>query len=248
MFRLKTFNGRALKGFLSAASVVVDEATFQLSPEGVWLRALDPSKVAMVELELPKSAFEEYECSEVAKLCINLGQLLKVLKRNVRDEAVELKVEAEKLKVTLTGRCVRSFTMPTLQPTEEEPSEIKAQLTVKAVVDVEALRQAIEDAELAGGETVTVHADGDKLAFNATGAVTNAVIEFEKGSDALISLEAAQPAEAAYALNHLAGIVKEASTLSEVVSLEFAIEMPLKMEIQRDGRLTFYLAPRIEPI
>jgi proliferating cell nuclear antigen len=245
MFMLKVSDGKMLKDLLSAASTVVDEATFRLEPEGLRLRALDPSRVALVEVDVPKSAFDEYQCSEPFKLCVSLSQLLKVLKRAGKGEAVEVALEAEKLRVTISGGYARSFTLPTLQPSEEEPPAINVQFTAKAKVDSVGLKQAIEDVELVG-DMVTVQADADRLCLEATGQTSNATIQLDKGSGVLVSLEATQPARATYSLNYLAEIVKAAS--AGIASLELASDMPLKIEYQSTARLTFYLAPRVEPV
>ena len=246
MFMLKVSDGKILKDLLSAASTVVDEATFRLEPEGLRLRALDPSRVALVEVDVPKSAFDEYQCSEPFKLCVSLSQLLKILKRAGKGEAVEVALEAEKLRVTISGGgYARSFTLPTLQPSEGEPPAINVQFTAKAKVDSVGLKQAIEDVELVG-DMVTIQADADRLCLEAAGQTSNATIQLDKGSGVLVSLEATQPARATYSLNYLAEIVKAAS--AGIASLELASDMPLKIEYQSTARLTFYLAPRVEPV
>jgi proliferating cell nuclear antigen len=245
MFMLKVSDGKMLKDLLSAASTVVDEATFRLEPEGLRLCALDPSRVALVEVDAPKSAFDEYQCSEPFKLCVSLSQLLKVLKRAGKGEAVEVALEAEKLRVTISGGYTRSFTLPTLQPSEDEPPAINVQFTAKAKVDSVGLKQAIEDVELVG-DMVTVQADADRLCLEAAGQTSNATIQLDKGSGVLVSLEVTQPSRATYSLNYLAEIVKAAS--AGIASLELASDMPLKIEYQSTARLTFHLAPRVEPV
>jgi len=249
MFRVKATDGKVLRDILSAAYVIVDEATFQLTSDGLRLRSLDPSRVAMIDLVLPKQAFDEYECTEPTKLCVSLEQLLKLLKRVGKNEAVELALREEKLAVMITGKYVRSFTIPTLQPAEEEPPAINPQFTAKAVVVSDGLRQAIEDAELTGG-LATFRANGEKLTLRTTGELSSAEIEFGKGSDMLISLETAQPAEATFSLELLTGMIRAASTVAATATLELATNMPLKAVFQQanGAGLTFFLAPRIEPV
>ena len=45
---------------LAAISTLIEEADFNAAPEGIKLRSMDPSHVAMVDFEWNKSAFQEY--------------------------------------------------------------------------------------------------------------------------------------------------------------------------------------------
>ena len=68
MFKAKMADAKVLKDMMGAISILVDEATFDLTPEGITLRAMDPSRVAMVDFEWPKAVFDEYSCSETMKM------------------------------------------------------------------------------------------------------------------------------------------------------------------------------------
>ncbi|MCD6431567.1 DNA polymerase sliding clamp, partial [Candidatus Bathyarchaeota archaeon] len=86
MFKLKMAEAKLLRDMATAISILVDEATFKINPEGMNLRAMDPSRVAMVDFEWPKTIFEEYTCTEPTKMCINISELLKLLKRAGKNE------------------------------------------------------------------------------------------------------------------------------------------------------------------
>ena len=73
MFKAKMADAKFLKDMMGAISILVDEATFDLTPEGITLRAMDPSRVAMVDFEWPKTVFDEYSCGETTKMCINIS-------------------------------------------------------------------------------------------------------------------------------------------------------------------------------
>ncbi|MCK4424777.1 proliferating cell nuclear antigen (pcna), partial [Candidatus Bathyarchaeota archaeon] len=217
--------------------------------EGLKLRAMDPSRVAMVDFEWPKTVFEEYTCTEPTKMCINVSELLKLLRRTGRDEAVELSLDEKtaRLQIRITGRYTRNFTMPTLEASEEEVPTPKITFNVRAKTTTEGLRQAIEDAQLVS-DHVRIEADTEKLVLNAAGDLMGATIELKKGSDALLELEAKESSKATFSLSYLSEIIKAASTTSEIATLEFSTDMPIRLDFQqpKEGRLTFYLAPRIE--
>ena len=93
MFTLKVADAKLFRDMISAISILVDEATFKIDPEGMKLRAMDPSRVAMIDFEWPKAISEEYTTSEPTKMCINVSELLKLLRRASKDEAVELSLD-----------------------------------------------------------------------------------------------------------------------------------------------------------
>jgi proliferating cell nuclear antigen len=73
-------------------------------------------------------------------------------------------------------------------------------------------------------------------------------ITVQKGSDTLLDLEVKEPSKATFSLSYLAEIVKAASATSDIATLEFSSDMPIKLDFQqtKEGRLSFFLAPRIE--
>lgn len=249
MFQLKMADPTLLKNMASAIAILVDEATFNITPEKMQLRAMDPSRVAMVDFEWPNSLFEEYTCSEPLEMCVNISELLKLIKRARRDEVVQLSLDEEtaRLKVKITGKYTRNFNMPTLESSEEEVPTPNVTFTVRAKATTGGLQQAIRDAQLVS-DHVYIEADSEQLLFNASGDLMGAKIELNKGSDTLLDLETKEHSKATFSLNYLAEIIKAASATSEIVILDFASDMPIKLDFQqtKGGKLTYYLAPRIE--
>jgi len=249
MFKLKVADAKLLKDMATAISILVDEATFKIEPESLKLRAMDPSRVAMVDFEWPKTVFEEYTCAEPMKMCINISELLKLLRRAGKDEVVELSLDEKtgRLQIKITGKYTRNFTMPTLEASEEEVPTPKINFNVTAKATTEGLRQAIEDAQLVS-DHVRIEVDSEKMVLNASGDLMGAIIELQKGSDALLDLETKEPSKATFSLSYLSEIIKAASATSDIATLEFSTDMPVRLDFQqsKEGKLTFYLAPRIE--
>jgi len=249
MFKLKVADAKLLKDMVTAISILIDEATFKIDPENLKLRAMDPSRVAMIDFEWPKTVFEEYTCTEPTKMCINISELLKLLKRAGKNEVVELSLDEKtgRLQIRITGKYTRNFTMPTLESSEEEVPTPKITFNVRAKAATEGLRQAIEDAQLVS-DHVRIEVDTEKLVFNAAGDLMGATIELQKGSDTLLDLEVKEPSKATFSLSYLSEIIKAASATSDIATLEFSTDMPIKLDFQqtKEGKLTFYLAPRIE--
>ena len=249
MFKLKVSEAKLLRDMATAISILVDEATFKIEPDGLKLRAMDPSRVAMIDFEWPKTIFEEYECVSPSKVCINISELLKLLRRAGKSENVELSLDEKtgRLQIVVTGKYIRSFTMPTLDAVEEEVPTPKIDFNIKAKTTTQGLSQAIEDAQLVS-DHVRIEADTEKLLLIASGDLMGATITLKKGSELLLDLEAKETSKSTFSLSYLSEIIKAASATSDIATLEFSTDMPIRIDFQqiKDGKLTFFLAPRIE--
>jgi len=249
LFKAKISDAKLLRDMVTAISTLVDEATFNIAPEGIKLRAMDPSRVAMIDFEWPKTVFDEYTCDSPTKMCINIGEMLKLLRRTGKDESVELALDEKtnRLNVGIRGKYERTFNMPTLEAAEEEVPTPKITFNIRAKVTTEGLHQAIEDVLLVS-DHVKIEVDSEKLTMRAAGDLMGATIELKKGSDALLDLEAKEPSKATFSLSYLSEIIKTAAGASDIATLEFSSDMPMRIDFQqpKEGKLTFYLAPRIE--
>ncbi len=249
MFRLKTSDSKLLQNMFGAIAILTDEATFNITTYNIELRTMDPSRVAMIDFQWPNTVFDEYECDQPQKLCLNIAELLKLLRRTGKDETIELALtpETPKLNITITGKYTRTFNMPTLEPQEEETPTPKITFKTTAKTTTEGLRQAIEDAQLVS-DHVRIEADNEQLTLTATGDLMGATITLKKGTDAVLDLQTQEPSKATYSLSYLAEIIKAASATSEIATIQFANDMPIQLDFHqpKEGKLTFYLAPRIE--
>ena len=249
MFKAKMADAKFLKDVMGAISILVDEATFDLTSEGIKLRAMDPSRVAMVDFEWPKTVFDEYSCGEPMKMCINISEMLKLLRRTGKDESVELSLDDKtgKLKIAIRGKYSRTFNMPTLEAMDEEVPTPKVSFNVSAKTMTQGLREAIEDASLVS-DHVQIEADNEKLVMHATGDIMGAKIEFKAGDDVLLEMKAKEASRATFSLSYLSEIVKASVPTSEIVDIEFSTDMPIKLDFKqkKEGKLKFFLAPRIE--
>ncbi len=249
MFKLKVSDAKLFRDAVTAISTLVDEGTFNIDSEGIKLRAMDPSRVAMVDFMMQKTVFDEYVVDQNPKICLNLSEFLKLLKRAGKDEAVELLLDEKtgQFVVTVRGKYVRTFRMPTLEASEDEVPTPKIAFNAKVTLTTDGFHQSLEDVALAS-DYVRMETDGETMTMNAKGDIMGANIELRKGSDALLSLEVKEPSKSAFPLSYLSEIVKAASATSDIVTLEFSTDMPIRLDFKQryDGTLVYYLAPRIE--
>ncbi|RLF57056.1 MAG: DNA polymerase sliding clamp, partial [Thermoplasmata archaeon] len=64
MFQAK-IRAEILKKMIDIVSPLVNEVKLNITPTGISLRAVDPAHVAMVDLEIKASAFDEYKADEL---------------------------------------------------------------------------------------------------------------------------------------------------------------------------------------
>jgi len=247
--RIKIANARLWKNLMAAVSTLVDEATFKVDQNGIRLRAMDPSHVAMVDFEMPKNTFQEYVCDQPINMCVNMGEMLKLLKNVGSDETLEISTDEEgrQLELALRGTYVRRFIMPTLEMAEEEAPTPKIEFNAKVKMTSGSLRQTMDDASVVS-DNVRLEATLEKLVFNATGDLGSVTIELSKDSEVVLSLDVREESKATFSLNYLSEIVRAGAAASDVVDIEFSTNMPVKLNfgLPEEQRLSYYLAPRIE--
>lgn len=249
MIKATLNNAKIWKNILDAISTLIDEADFNFDENGIKLRSMDPSHVAMVDLDLQKSAFDDYSCSKPTKARVSIKGMLKLLKRVKSDENLEIVFDesTKKINLTLKGRVTKKFTIPTLEPGGEEAPTPKLTFESKIKMVAKALKEILDDMQ-AISDNVKLETTTDKFILQAIGELSSAVVEIEKGNEALLELDVKNPSKATFNLSYLGEMVKAGASTSDLLSLEFSTNMPIKLEFELlgQGRLLYYLAPRIE--
>ncbi len=249
MFKAKINDAKLWKNLLTAVSTLIEEADVNTTEEGIRLRAMDPSHVAMIDLEWSKMAFDDYQCDKSTTVRINIDSMLRLLRRIKSGETLEMNFNEETKEMTfiLKSKVTKKFIMPTLTPTGEEVPTPKITFNSRIGINSGGLREIMEDAK-----TVSDHAKletkTDRLFVNASSELSSANIEVTKENNVLLEIDVKENAVATYNLNYLTEMVKAGSALSETAILEFSTNMPIKIEfeIPEKGKLVYYLAPRIE--
>jgi len=247
MLRFSLPDAKLWRYILDAISALVDEASIRAGPDGMRVRALDPSHVALINLELKPEAFTEYECSEETSIGLSLPEMLKLMK-NVKggESMTAILEEGKRLRIEFTGEYKRTIRLPSLDLTVEEIPTLKVDFTVRARLVSRSLRATVKEAE-AIAETVRFKAAKDKLMVSAKGEVSALDIEYTVGSEALLELDVREEAEASYNVEFLSEIVDSGYKIADIVDLEYASNMPLKLTFSLvNGKVEYYLAPYVE--
>src|SRR5713226_6701540 len=231
MFKTTMNDARLFRNLLGAISSLIEEADFNATPEGIKLRSMDPSHIAMVDFEWPKTAFDTYECNGNTKIRLSVSNLLKLLKRTRSDESIEVVYDDtnKKLNITLKNKIVRKFITPTLEPSTEEVPTPKVPFNARVKMTAASLRDIIDDAQ-AISDNVKLEVSSEKFIVRGTGELSSVVIEMDKGSDAILEIDVKETAKATYNLNYLGEIIRAGSGASKVPSLKSRRKFPTKEE------------------
>lgn len=228
---------------------ISDVAPISADDKGVHVRVLSGDKTTLISLDLPVDAFEEYECSEAYFIPVSSDELNKVVRRGTRNDMVEMLFESTErfLNVNLVDvklNVKRSFKVPLRDIPEQKLPEPKLKLSVSMRMLTEDLKDLLRDVKVAG----------DEVEFSAFKEYVEAKCltpqrEYEttlRIDKPLISLAVEKPASATYAIDLLETALK-ATGASDVVTIEFGDQMPIRMtfELPTGGTLTYVVAPRV---
>lgn len=239
---------------LVSTMVILDEPIFRIEKDKLWMRQIDITKAAMIELEIPKMTFDVFECSEPTLFQVKYKDLSGCLKRARDDQFIGLSTDEEhcdKLTITLSEKAIKDFTIPIFATDEDDrkgkpPVKIKEFDTVlkmdtSALLDsINEFKDVIEEHE----GLIFISGDGN-LVLKAEGEGRGLIITHMLGKDIICMNEG--KSESRYGVNFVSEVVVAPSALSGVVKVEFSTNMPVKLTyaLPFEGSLVYYLAPRI---
>ncbi|MHA1409188.1 MAG: proliferating cell nuclear antigen (pcna) [Candidatus Odinarchaeia archaeon] len=249
MFKIKFADAKFWRNIIEALSSLVDEGNFIVKPEGISMKAMDPSHIAMVDFELPKDAFKQYECADEVKVGLNLDEMVKIMRRAGADDALELSVEpnSNRLNIKFIGKALRRFGLSLIDIQNEELPTPNIQFKTRVKLTTDALRQAIDDA-LIVSDHIKFIAEDENLILKATGDTGEVEIKLNAKEDgAILEFDKEEDSTATYALDYLSDIMKGGAA-SNIVEIKFSTNMPINVNfpLLDSGRITYYLAPRVE--
>ena len=232
---------------ITEVSNLIDEAAFKITKEGISMRALDPSRVVLVDLNLPAEIFSKYYIEEEETIGLNMDHFKKILKRAKSDDILILRKGKDAfLKIIMQGIATRKFELPLIEVEELELDLPNLPFTAKAVILGEVLKEAVKDASLVS-DSIKFIAKENEFVMRAEGETQEVEIKLTLEDEGLLDLNVEEETKSAYGVSYLADMAKGIGKADEVV-LRFGNEMPLQMDypIRDEGRLTFLLAPRVE--
>jgi len=239
-------DARIWRYMVASIEKIIDEGVFVATPEGLSLRAMDTSRVVMVDLFYPASSFIDYNVEGEKEFGVSFSVLTKILRRARKEDELVLEVEGNRVIVKLKSRGERVFRIPQILLTYEKLPEPKIQFTVKARMLGSTFRDVMKDIELIS-ESVTLRATENVLYLTGRSDIASVEAELSPERGSLIELTVDSNDKATYSIEYFTQMSSAAQAADGVV-IQYAEDAPARVDFEYlgGGRLTFYVSPRIE--
>lgn len=237
------------KKCIDAIAVLIDEAEFLVSKNGLELRATDPSQISMVDFKLDAKAFKKFDVAEKEsiKLGIDLDYLSQIMSRANKGEELTLSLNPEKtlLKVVFKGVSTRSFAVPLIDISSSQLPNPKIEFEAELKMNASILKDALKDAELISSH-VSLFVDKKRFlveAHSSKGSVLNETLKDEKS---IKEFKVSNDAKSMFPLEYLQDMLKAADPTSEI-ELKLRTDAPVQVSYHiGKASIQYFLAPRIE--
>ncbi len=243
--RLSYPDAKSFYNILDALSKIVDEVSMHITRDGVKAVALDPARIALIQIEMSPETFLEYEINEDdVKLGFNVANIAKIVKRGKKGDKVDIEVEADRVTWSIVGATIKRYRVLNLDVPEPEIPEAQFEFNVHAAVIVDPVKNALKDAE-AVGDTVELEApDETQLIIRGVGAATSET-RIRSDTPAVVEFEVKEPSKSAYSLDYLKHVLS-LTKVADTVVIEFSSNMPLRLQFRlpAGGTVTYLLAPK----
>ncbi len=240
-------DAKLFKSCVDAIVSLVDEGSFQLAADGLRLRTMDPSQIAMVDFHLPKEAFASYDPEGAPALGLNLVDVSKVLARARAGERLTMSAEEKDNKFLLefSGASKRAFKLPLLDLAGTSPREPKIAFDAEVSLRGGTFKDLLRDAAILSSHLVLEASDGE-LVVEAHGDSGDLRVETKKGPAGLAAVSARGKNRAMYPSEYLDNMTKTCPD-DALLTLWLKTDAPVKVSYELGkAKLAYYLAPRVE--
>ena len=249
------------KSVSSAIMTIIDEALFDAGPQGITFRSMDPSHIALIDINWPSSAFEKYHCDSTIKFGVRIDEFSKIIKRANANDSIEIGVVSDNSSLnikTTGGGYLRDYKMRLIENTGNRSPLPQMIFDSKIVIGIAILDKILSD----------VGAISEKITIDSSGISTNKkTVIFSGDSDrgeARVTMDAAddkskvelleeitvkENSKSTYNIDFISKIIRAIGhQSSNLVTMEYSSNKPLRLEFLLSGvvKLQFYLAPRVQ--
>lgn len=243
MFNIKV-KSEVIKSIIDVTSPLVNEAKFNITKKGLSLKAVDPAHVAMVELNIQSSAFEEFKSTDM-ELGIDLDKLSGIMRLAHSDDTVSLEYDEKSNRLVVKiGNLVRRMGLIDTagMPDSKVPD---LDLPAKAVIIASELSKGVRASE-AVSDHLALSVDKDAFELFAEGDTDTVHLKLPK--DLLIDLNASGKYKSLFSIDYFSNMIKPVKA-EESISISLGNDNPIRVDFDiagKNGHVTYLLAPRIE--
>ncbi len=245
--RIKADN---LKEFIGTVGSLVDEAKLNVNEDGMQIKAVDPSHVAMIEANLIKSAFDSYK-TDVVEMGIDIDKFKTVLAVAGKDDMVDLEKDDKLNRLVVNiGNLTRA--MPLLDTSGmPDPKVPSLDLPAFVSVSVEEISQGLK-ASKSVSDHIALSTTKDSFRLICEGDNQNRV-DLTLGKEQLEKLVSPEETTSLFSLEYFALMVNSLPP-DRILHINLGTDLPVKVDADlaiedltgAQGNVKFLLAPRID--
>ncbi|MFA4946532.1 MAG: proliferating cell nuclear antigen (pcna) [Candidatus Micrarchaeia archaeon] len=241
-------DAKEFKQCIDAITNLIDEGVFEVSKDGLCLRSMDPSQIAMVDFTLPAEAFSKANVTEKSSIGLNLADLNKILSRARAGEKLSLGLDEKESRLLLKfsgGQSKRSFKMPLLESGAAFPREPRITFDSKVKLNGGEFKEMLKDAGMLSSH-VTLHVKPTEFLVKAHGDSGELLIELKKDSNAVGEIDSKTESMAMFPFEYLDDLTRACPDDGEIC-IELKSDSPVRISYPvGKAKLAYYLAPRVE--
>ncbi len=251
IFEIEIADARNWKKCVDALVNLVKEGAFEIDKEGIKLRAIDPSQIAMVIFSMDKSEFSKFNVDQKTRVGMNMESLAKTLGRIRGKEKMLMKFDGKgRLNVVFSGdKNKRSFSLPTIEVAPGPSKDLQIDYTATVKMKSGIFKEILKDASLVSPHVLLV-ADENKFRVEANGDNGDVQLDYDKGD---VTVEIKRTTSAVFSQEYLDDIVRGCDDDGELIlnlgapNADDKRPKPLRVQYSfGNATFTYYLAPRIE--
>jgi proliferating cell nuclear antigen len=243
MFNAKV-KSEVLKGIIDVTSPLVNEVKFNVTKDGISLRAVDPAHVAMVDLTVEKDAFDTYEAKEL-EMGVDMDKFSGIMRLAGSADDVNLTYDGKANRLIITiGNLVRKMALIDTagMPDPKMPTlDLPGRVVVKASELTRGVRasEAVSDhlALTMNDKSFELFAEGDTDTVN-----------LNLSKDMVEDLNAKGDLKSLFSIDYFSNMIKPVKG-SDPITIHLGNDNPARVEFDianTKGHVTYLLAPRIE--
>lgn len=252
--KIELDEAKILKTLVDTLASIVDETEIVFTAKAMTIKAMDQSRICLLQLEMKKGSFSKYECTKKTSIGVNLGDFNKIMNRSSQDDEIELNYNEadQKIKIKMKGgssKRVRTFSLALLDlDIEEIPMDNLLELEQQSsfIIDTDYIVEAIKDGEIYS-DILNFVIKEDNLTLSSNGTIGE--MEYEINSEDLTEFEVKSQQLCAYALQFLKNITKIFSIVEQLkISLTTGFPLRFDLTLLNNIEMIFFLAPRVEEV
>src|SRR5918994_2588186 len=252
------------KSISSAIMTIIDEALFDAGPQGITFRSMDPSHIALIDINWPSSAFEKYHCDSTIKFGVRIDEFSKIIKRANANDSIEIGVVLDNSSLnikTTGGGYLRNYKMRLIESTGNTSPLPQMTFDSKIVIGIATLDKILSDVGAISEKITIDSSSGSDISTNKKTVIFSgdndrgeARVTIDANDDKskvefLEEITVKETSKSTYNIDFISKIIRAIGhQSSDLVTIEYSSNKPLRLEFLLSGivKLQFYIAPRVQ--